>query len=69
MKVFDPEKHDFRPEDKEAFKKEQTPEDAKSTSECLDEALKETFPASDAPAITVPKDNRSQPEEGESKKD
>ena len=55
MKVFDPATHDFRPEDKEELKKDQQP-DSKAAGECLDEALEETFPASDAPAITVPKE-------------
>jgi hypothetical protein len=56
MKVFDPKKHDFRPEDKDKLSRSgQTEREAKQEGKDLDEALEETFPASDPPSITTPK--------------
>lgn len=56
MKVFDPKKHDFRPEDKDKLARDgQTEREARQQGENLDEALEETFPASDPPSITTPK--------------
>ncbi len=55
MKVFDPQKHDFRPEDKKKEKKPRAdPDRCESLEGPLDEALEDTFPASDPPAITTP---------------
>ncbi|MFO7188247.1 MAG: hypothetical protein DIU74_001020 [Pseudomonadota bacterium] len=56
MKVFDPKKHDFRPEDKEKRSREAERE-AQQEGANLDEALKESFPASDPPAIASPGGN------------
>lgn len=56
MRVFDPKKHDFRPEDKaKPLCGGQTEREAKQEGENLDEALEETFPASDPPSMTTPK--------------
>ena len=56
MRVFDPKKHDFRPEDKaKPSCSGQTEGEAKQQGKDLDEALAETFPASDPPSITTPK--------------
>ena len=56
MKVFDPKKHDFREEDKDKLSRSgQTEREAKQEGKNLDEALEETFPASDPPSMTTPK--------------
>lgn len=59
MKEFDPKKHEFRPGDEEKPKSAKTAREEKREGECLDEALEETFPASDPPAITAPKETEA----------
>ena len=59
MKEFDPKKHDFRPGDEEKSKTGKAEREAKQEAENLDEALEETFPASDPPSITAPKEKEA----------
>ena len=60
MKVFNPQTHTF--EDKGTPSKEKKPpaaqrqEDKEAAGKPLDKALEDTFPASDPPAVTTPKE-------------
>jgi hypothetical protein len=64
MKVFNPKTHAF--EEKGEGKKEkklppaQKQEDQKAAGRPLDKALEDSFPASDPPAVTTPKEREGQ---------
>ena len=69
MKEFDPKKHDFRPSDKEKPTTGKAEErENKHEAENLDEALEESFPASDPPSITVPKEKDADERKSKSNK-
>lgn len=55
MKVFDPQKHEFKQKGAPEGPRKQAKKDSKAAGQPLDEALKDTFPASDPPAITAPR--------------
>lgn len=60
MKVFNPQKHAFEEKGGSAKEKKLPPaqrqEDKEAAGQPLDEALEDSFPASDPPAVTTPKE-------------
>ena len=55
MKVFDPQKHSFEQKGEAKVPAKKTRKEGDEAGQPLDDALKDTFPASDPPAITTPK--------------
>lgn len=58
MKVFNPSKHEFEEKGREKHHTppEQKKKDREAAGQPLDDALEDSFPASDPPSITVPKE-------------
>lgn len=54
MRIFDPRKHDFRPERGKGKPAAPRTDRFSVPDSPLDEALEETFPASDPPAVVSP---------------
>jgi hypothetical protein len=59
VKVFDPRKHAFRQKREEKVHPQQLQKDKEAAGPALDEALADSFPASDPPAAVTPKKRKA----------